>query len=156
MRAILLFFLSFIINICNVNSQTLSITDISEIRPLKRGTANNVTLTGGNESSPLILELLKGNDNEIYGKWEKPINQGKVEIKLPLKIKPSSDYYLRIRDSQNKILTTSDPFKIRRKIPLGIKLGGIAVVAIPVVVLIAINNGEEGPPDIPNPLYPEQ
>lgn len=120
----------------SVYAQSLSITSISEVKPLKRGTSYNVYMSGGNETDIVKLELLNENSTKVFGQWEESISKGTVTIELPVKTKPAPGYYLQIKNTNNETITTSHPFKIRRKTPLALKFLGIGIVSAGTILIL--------------------
>ncbi len=123
----------------------------------RRGRNYVITWKAGN-ANPVNIELLKGGQR-ISGEVNHP-NNGSFELYIPSHAKTGDDYKLKFSDSRNpdEIIIT-DPFKVKPKIPLLVKVvPAVAVVAV--VVLLAGktktpggDNGD-GSSDIENPPFP--
>lgn len=122
----------------------------------KRGKANDLAWSGGRGDNILNFELYKG-DNLVKSFEERP-NNGNTSITFPIKVRPGKDYRFRISDSNNRDeVVFSEPFIIKRKIPLGAQLGISFALGVGIGYLIYALLPEEQTerPDISLPALPE-
>lgn len=88
----------------------------------KRSKPFDLIWSGGRGDNVLNFELYQG-DNVIASFEERP-NVGNTTMQIPGNIKPGDNYRFRISDSRNKDeIVFSNSFSVRRKIPLGVKIG---------------------------------
>lgn len=95
---------------------------------VKRGKPYILTWTGGTRQNILNFELYRG-DHKV---WAQPpvANTGSHEIVIPTHVKPGTDYHFRITDTKNKDdIVNTGSFRIKRKIPLALKIVPLFVVA---------------------------
>jgi len=118
----------------------------------KRGKPREIRWSG-NQAVTLSLNfvLYKG-EKEVFTFDARP-NNGSTELTIPMDIKPGKDYYLKISDAQNsdEVLMTSN-FIVKRKVPLGVKVGLGFVVAGVVAYLVSSEPPEAEQKIIPPPL----
>ena len=118
----------------------------------KRGKPHDLTWSGGRGDNILNFELYRG-DNLVKSFEERP-NVGNTTLIIPTDVKPGKNYRLMISDTRNReeVIFTST-FIIKRKVPLGLKIGiGVLVGGI-VGYLVGSGTTEEpkiGEPPLPN------
>lgn len=117
----------------------------------KRGKAKTLTWTGGTRQNILNFALFKG-DNYV-DVIPNVANSGSYDLILPTSIKPGNGYYFMVSDSKNKDqVMKTNPFKVKRKVPLAAKVLPVALVGVAVSTLVG--SGGPGtlnpPPDPPN------
>ena len=130
----------------------IEMAGIQEGQTFKRGKPYDVVWTGGRGDNILNFELYQG--ESLVGTFEERPNTGNTIFEIPTKIKPGEDYRLRISDTRNRdevVFTNS--FSVKRKIPLGIKIG--AAFAIGALTGYLINELKPTvEPEIPEPPLP--
>jgi hypothetical protein len=94
---------------------------INQYKVFKRGRKYNITWSGGSSQNILNFDLYRG-DRKVTS-YPNIANVGYQSIEFPSHVKPGKGYRFRISDSKNKEdVVYSQPFKIKRKIPLALKL----------------------------------
>lgn len=130
----------------------IEMAGILEGQTFKRGKPYDVVWTGGRGDNILNFELYQG--ESLVRTFEERPNTGNTIFEFPTKIKPGEDYRLRISDTRNRdevVFTNS--FSVKRKIPLGFKIG--AAFAIGALTGYLINELKPTvEPDIPEPPLP--
>ncbi len=117
----------------------------------KRGKPRDLTWTGGRGDNVLNFELYQG-DNLVKAFEERP-NVGNTTLLIPTDVKPGKNYRFMISDTRNRdeVVYTST-FVIKRKVPLGLKVGiGFLVGG---VVGYLVGSGTEPEPKMGNPPLP--
>ncbi|MEM7296858.1 MAG: Ser-Thr-rich GPI-anchored membrane family protein [Bacteroidota bacterium] len=135
----------------------ITIEGIEKGKIFKRGKPQDFTWSGGRGDNVLNFELYKG-ENLVKSFEEKP-NIGNTTIVIPSSVKPGSGYQFKISDAKNRDeIVFSEPFTVKRKIPLGIKLGASFLIGAAAGYIITNVLDEQGSeqPDIPLPNVPEQ
>ena len=132
----------------------IELDGITEDMVLKRGNPTDIRWTGGRGDNILSVDLYQG-DKLVRSFGELP-NTGKSTLKIPKNVPPGKDYRYRISDERNRDEVVYSPsFEVRRKYPLGIKLGGGAALSVfgyyLIQSLIPVTE-----PDITGPPFPEQ
>jgi hypothetical protein len=95
---------------------------------IKRGKLYDLTWTGGSSSNILNIELY--NEGNKVAVFSNIANVGEYSLILPKNTRPGKGYKFRISDKKNKDdVVYSKEFKVVRKIPLGIQIGGGVLVA---------------------------
>lgn len=118
----------------------------------KRGKSHEFKWTPGN-NNPLSIELYKGGQR-ISGDVNQP-NNGSYSLFIPAHAALGKDYKIRMYDmrSPDEVLY-SEPFAVRPKIPLIVKILPIAVVGTVVAILFKPkpepSGAEIDDPDFPN------
>lgn len=108
---------------------------IDEGKQFKRGTPYDFIWTGGRGDNILNIELYRG-DNLITVFEERP-NVGNTVLTIPSNVKPGTDYRFKISDSRNRDeVVFTNQFEVKRKFPLGLKIGTAFVVGVGVGILI--------------------
>ena len=117
----------------------------------KRGKPHDLTWSGGRGDNILNFELYRG-DNLVKSFEERP-NVGNTRLIIPTDVKPGKNYRLMISDTRNReeVIYTST-FIIKRKVPLGLKIGiGVLVGGI---VGYLVGSGTTEEPKIGEPPLP--
>ncbi|MFN3403986.1 MAG: GPI anchored serine-threonine rich family protein [Cytophagaceae bacterium] len=137
--------------------------DVAIIKPsknevIRRGKTYEIKWKGANQSQTYELELLRN------GKTVDVINNaasgGAYNWKIPVKTKPGKKYSVKITNSGNsQDFAMSDPFIIKRKIPLALKIVPVAVIITggAIAALLAVPVEDETvkeDPDLPAPPNP--
>lgn len=124
---------------------------IEEGMSFKRETPYDLVWSGGRGDNILNFELYKG--DQLVTTFEERPNVGNTSLTIPSKVKPGNDYRLRVSDSRNTDeVVFTDTFSIKRKIPLGAKIGiGVAIVATAGILYAVLNKEEEPIPPPPTP-----
>ncbi len=130
-----------------------------EVRPLdfaayKRGGKLNMEWNGGKESDSISIELFKG--NKVIRKLAEVGNKHMFSWSIPGKLKPGNDYTIRIsRLTNSDIQSVSQPFAIRPRMSLWVKLIPVAIVGGVVAILSGSGSGSHHEdPDLPGPITP--
>lgn len=140
----------------------VSLDNFEDYGVLKRGKPYQITWSGGRGDNILQFELYQG-DKKVHVFEERP-NTGKTSISLPTDVKPGKNYYFKISDTRNRdeVVYTGN-FKVRRKIPLVLKLGTGLILAGGVAILLdqmgggtGENTGEEDIIPFPEDQYTPQ
>ncbi|MCB0494216.1 MAG: hypothetical protein KDC93_17555 [Cyclobacteriaceae bacterium] len=129
----------------------IALDGFDDYKVFKRGKPYDVTWTGGRGDNVLNFELYR-DDDKVKVLEERP-NVGNTTIIIPSDVKPGR-YKFKISDSRNKdeVVYTLD-FRVKRKVPLGLKLGLMAVVAGGVGYLAGSSDSAEakiGEPPLPS------
>jgi hypothetical protein len=120
-----------------------------DYKVVKRGKPYILTWTGGSRQNILNFELYR--DNQKI--WAQPpvANTGSHEIVIPTSVKPGTNYRFKITDTKNKDeIVNTGLFKIKRKIPLGMKIVPL-LVAGGVIYWLSQNDKTD---EIADPLVP--
>jgi hypothetical protein len=133
----------------------IQLDGITEGMVVKRATANDLVWAGGRGDNILQIELYQG--DKLVKSFDEFPNTGQATISVPSNVKPGSGYRYRISDSKNRDeVVYSDPFTIKRKIPLIPKLLAMAAIGIGGYILVD-NLIPENVPDLPSPpSFPER
>ena len=129
----------------------ISLDGFDDYKVFKRGKPYDVTWTGGRGNNVLNFELYQ-NENKIKVFEERP-NVGNTTIIIPTDVKPGV-YRFKISDSRNRdeVVYTLE-FNVKRKIPLGLKVGIGFVVGGLVGYLVSTGSQPEkkiGSPPLPS------
>jgi hypothetical protein len=120
---------------------------------IKRGKPKDVTWRGGTRQNILNFELYN-KDNEKVAVIPNVSNAGHTSLFIPEDVKPGKGYRFKIVDSKNKDqVTYTQPFAVRRKVPLLYYVLGTAVVGGVVSLLIGDDPPIE-PTEITDPMGP--
>jgi hypothetical protein len=128
-----------------------------EVKPLdfaayKRGGKLNMEWNGGKESEPISIELLRG--NSVIQQLAEVENKHMFSWSIPGKLKPGKEYTIRIsKGVTSNIQSISQPFEIRPRVSLWVKLIPVAIVG-GVVAILSGSGSKEEDPDLPGPLTP--
>lgn len=116
-------------------------------RTVKRGKPWDILWRGGAGSRVLTFELYDGEvPTEVV--FPNVANEGNVTINIPTSVKPGKDYRFKISDKRNKDdVVFTDPFRIKRKIPLLAKIVPVFVVGVLVGTVAGSSSGGETPED---------
>lgn len=134
----------------------VKINGIRENQVFKRGKNYPVNWTSGNLSGQVNLELFNADGERIWGENNVP-NVGKFDWYLQGNIKKGKGYKLKFTNAKDRNdVVYSQPFIIKPKIPLLVKVAGFTVLVGVAGVLTTTtkSNSKEdpltGPPDAPN------
>ena len=106
----------------NIYIPFIDLDGLEEGMVFKRTKPFDLIWSGGRGDNVLNFELYQG-DNVIASFEERP-NVGNTTMEIPSNIRPGDNYRFRISDSRNKDeIVFSNSFSVRRKIPLGLKIG---------------------------------
>lgn len=124
---------------------------LEEGMSFKRETPYDLVWSGGRGDNILNFELYKG--DQLVSTFEERPNVGNTSLIIPSKVKPGDNYRLRVSDSRNTDeVVFTNTFSIKRKIPLGAKIGiGVAIVATAGILYAVLNQEEEPIPLPPDP-----
>ena len=132
----------------------ISLEGFEDYGTLKRGRSYEITWAGGRGDNVLNFDLYNG-EEKVYT-IPGVANTGNYSLKVPTNIPPGDAYRLRVSDANNRDeVIFSEPFTVRRKIPLGIKIG--AGILVGGLVGYLVTNGDPGntvEPKIGNPPQP--
>jgi hypothetical protein len=104
-------------------------------KEFKRGQANDFIWSGGRGDNVLNFELYNG-DNLVKTFEERP-NIGNTALTIPASVKPGDNYRYRISDTRNRDeVVFTNTFIVKRKYPLGAKIGAAFVIGVGVGILI--------------------
>ena len=100
----------------------ISLSHFEDIGTFKRGKPYNLTWSGGRGDNVMNFDLYHGKEKV----WTQPnvANSGNLTLVIPTNVKPGRNYIFRISDSKDpdEVVYTVK-FNIKRKIPLGFKIG---------------------------------
>jgi hypothetical protein len=133
------------------------LNNITTKSKFKRGKSHNITWKAGN-SNAIHIELLKGGQR-VAGELNQP-NNGSFSLFIPQHASVGKDYSLRITDSRNgEDVVTSQPFSVKRKVPMLLKV--VPVLAVGGVIAVLASGGNKPKTDdgdtsgeIPDPGFP--
>lgn len=130
----------------------IALDGFDDYKVFKRGKPYDITWTGGRGDNVLNFELYRG-DDKVKVLEERP-NVGNTTIVIPTDVKPGR-YKFKISDSRNKdeVVYTLD-FRVKRKVPLVMKLGIAAMIGGAVGYLASSGSSEAGEPKIGEPPLP--
>ena len=131
----------------------ITVEGLEEGMIFKRGKPHDLTWTGGRGDNILNIELYQG-DNLVKTFEERP-NVGNTTFIIPTDVKPGKNYRFMISDTRNRdeVVYTST-FVIKRKVPLGLKIGLGFLVGGVVGYLVGTGSTESEPKIGPPPLPP--
>ncbi|MBX7126266.1 MAG: hypothetical protein K1X47_11275, partial [Cyclobacteriaceae bacterium] len=119
---------------------------------LKRGVAYQATWNGGTAQNILNFDLYRG--EEKVTTFPNIANVGHTALIIPTHVKPGDDYRLQITDSRNRDqIVFTDVFRIKRRVPLGLKLGVVGILGGAGYYFASQSTG---PSDIPEPGTPKK
>jgi hypothetical protein len=120
----------------------------------KRGVPFDIVWSGGRASSLINFELLKDDKLVTVPQNNVAATVGKATIRIPKNVKPGYNYRFRIVDSKNKDdVVYTDAFRVKRKIPLALQI--LPVLAVGYAAYAITNKSSGGPPEIADPITPE-
>lgn len=120
-------------------------------KKFKRGKSYAILWKAGS-INPIHIELYKGSER-VTGELNHP-NNGSYQLSIPGKVKPGSDYRLKMTDSRNSDdVIYSGYFKVTPKVPLLLKVAPLAVVG-GAVLFLKPGGGSKGGGGIPDPPMP--
>jgi hypothetical protein len=126
--------------------------DLSTYKAFKRKKDYNITWVGGRGNQVLNFNLYKGEKKVTT--YPNVANVGEYNLKFETDIKPGGNYYFKVEDSKNKDdVVLTQKFKIKRKVPLVLKLAPIAIVGGLVGYLVT-SSDSSGTRTIPDPITP--
>lgn len=136
-----------------LKGQTISTVEVSERSSYKRGSTLEMTWSGGVPTDKLNVELLR--DTVVQQKIaENLINTQKFSWSIPMNIKPGDNYVVRVtKADSNEVISMTQPFIIKRKVPLLLKVIPIAAVGA-VFVIVATRSDSSTSDDLPTPIKP--
>lgn len=121
----------------------------------KRGRTYTFDWKGGQPSDQVQVDLYKGDEKQAQ--VFSGNNKGNTEFLIP-KIKPGSNYTIKITDSSSASIISSAPFKIKRRTPWIIKplivVGVVGAGVITYKLICPDGCGPERENDLPNPKLP--
>ena len=136
----------------NIYVPFINLVEFNEGQVIKRTTPYELTWAGGRGENVLTIELFKGDERmHIFG--EEPGSTGAATLVIPAKMKPGSDYRLKISDKSNRDEVIYSPqFEVKRKIPQVYRIsGGVVLLGLAAIILDAVLPE----PDIPPPPLPD-
>jgi hypothetical protein len=120
----------------------LKLTDFNTDKKYKRGKSYPLVWTSGNLSGQIDIELYNGEDR--VSREANVANTGKYDWFVPGHVKPGNDYRLKFTNAKNRDeVIYSENFRIAPKIPLALKIGGVAAIG-GAVALLGGGGGEGG------------
>lgn len=122
------------------HSQSITFDEVSKQESLKRGKEYQISWKGGSSNEIVTVQLLK--KDVVVKEWPSILNTGKCLVYLPSNLKPGG-YSFAIINSSTQALIQSDQTKIKRRIPLFVKLS--APITLAVIVLL-MNQENDMPP----------
>jgi hypothetical protein len=126
---------------------------INQYKVFKRGRKYNITWSGGSPQNVLNFELYR-KDRKV-AIFPNIANVGHHTIEFSNHIKPGKGYVFKISDFKNKEdLVYSEPFRIKRRIPLFLKVIPLGALAYGVSLIVNQDSDSGGDDDIPLPNYP--
>jgi hypothetical protein len=133
------------------------INNIATGASFKRGKSHQVNWKPGN-SNAINIELFKGGQR-VSGELSQP-NNGSFTLFIPEHASIGKDYTVKITDTRNsEDFVYSQPFTVKRKIPLLLKVIPVVAVGGVIAALAGGGGGGGGGPtdnsgEIPNPNFP--
>jgi hypothetical protein len=118
----------------------------------KKGKTYLLEWTGGENAPQLDFQLMKA--DQVSAVVKNVSNKQVLNWTVPKNVKPGKDYVLKISNSVNNLdYITSDPFRIKKKIP-------VVIYAVPVVLgagyfLIPKESTTTSNNGIPDPVLPQ-
>lgn len=117
----------------------VKITNFDTQKSYKRGNTYDITWKAGGTNA-IHIELYKGSQR-INGELNHP-NNGAFSMSFPSGLKPGKDYRIKITDSKNaEDIVYTGYFKVTPKIPVVLKVVGVAVIVGAVAVLAGGSKG---------------
>jgi len=133
-----------ILQACLCFSQGINFDEVHKQRSLKRGKEYQINWKGGAPDEIVTVQLRK--KNLVVKEWPSILNGGKCLVFLPSNLKPGV-YSFEVTNSSTQALIQSEQTKIKRRIPLLVKIGA----PISVAVIILLMNQEGGSSAIETP-----
>lgn len=128
------------------SGQTLKLSSITEVKPLKRGKEYNLNWSGGKAEEKIRIELHRASGK--VQSWEETQNDGGEVVKLSKKLKPGKDYLFKFFAGDVEV--GSEPVVIKRRIPLAVTISAAVIVPATIILLFSLDKN-----DIPDPILPE-
>ena len=120
----------------------ITVDGLEEGRIFKREKPYELAWSGGRGDNVLSIELYK--DNNVVHVFEERPNTGNTTLIIPSDVRPGKNYWLKITDSRNSDEVVYTPaFNIKRKYPLGLKVGLGVLVGGVIGYIIGSSSGEE-------------
>jgi hypothetical protein len=105
----------------------LKLSNFDTSKKYKRGKNFPLVWTSGNMSGQIDIELYNGQDR--IHRESNVANSGKYDFIIPGDAKPGGNYRLKFTNTKNRDeVIYSGNFRIAAKIPMALKIGGVAVV----------------------------
>jgi hypothetical protein len=124
---------------------------INQYKVYKRKRKYNLTWKGGTPQNILNFDLYHNEDKVTS--FPNLANVGHHELELPSHIKPGKNYRFRISDVKNKDeVVYTNPFRIKRKVPLIMKVVPGLMVGSALYFLLSPKETESDLPVAPNEL----
>lgn len=121
------------------------LTDFSEGKEFKRGKNYPITWTSGNKSGQVNIELFNEKNERVWGESNLP-NSERFDWFVP-NVAKGEGYRLKFTNAKDRNdIQYSNPFSIKPKVPLVVKIGGLAIVGAAVVFLTGGKKSEGGSP----------
>lgn len=106
----------------------VKLTEFETGKVFKRGNNYPITWTSGNVGGQINIELINGRQERVQGDQNIP-NSGRYDFDIPTSVKAGSDYRLRFTNAKDRNeVQYSNPFTIKPKLPLALKVAAVAVV----------------------------
>ena len=116
---------------------------------IKRGGALNINWSGGINDDKVSINLLR-NGEIVENITNNVANNGSYSWASASSIKPGKTYTIQISGTSTAgAQSTSNPFTIKRKIPLWLLIAPVAVVGATVAVIISTSEPESGNNNLP-------
>ncbi len=116
----------------------------------RRGKGHDIAWAGGVENESLQLELWK--DSTLSFIITRTANQGNYDWQVPVALAPGDDYKIRLASvAAPTNFRFSEPFSVRRKIPLAAKFIPLGLAAAVGTWLLVRRLSEPAEPDLPPP-----
>ena len=132
----------------------VKIQDIKEDQVFKRGKNYPLNWTSGNLSGQVNIELFNTEGERLWGE-NNVSNVGKFDWYLPTSIKKGNDYKLKFTNAKDRNdVVFSQPFVIKPKIPLLVKVGGVVLVAAAVQFALTSSKAASQEKPLPDPSAP--
>lgn len=136
-----------------LKGQTIITVEVSERSSYKRGSTLEMAWSGGIPTDKLNVELLR--DTVVQQKIAENLNNTqKFSWSIPMNIKPCDNYVVRVtKADSSEVISMTQPFIIKRKIPLLLKVIPIAAIGA-VFVIVATRSDSSTSDDLPTPIKP--
>jgi hypothetical protein len=113
----------------------ITMKNFADLKSFKRTRKYTVTWSGGTTRNILNFDLYRG--EKVRHTFAGIANLGHYDLVLPKNIRPGKNYYFRISDSKNKEeVIITEPFAVKRKIPLLLKAAGVVAAAFAIKLSI--------------------
>jgi len=127
----------------------VKLTDNTKGKVYKRGTNYRIQWTSGNLAGHVNIELYNSKQERVWGENNLP-NNGRYDFHIAGATKPGTDYKLKFTNTKDRNdFIHSETFSIKPKVPLLVKVGGLALLAGGGVVIATLGGSSNTPAEEP-------